>query len=276
MRALIISLVLLSAACTSRALDLFVQLHQYHWEEHNQEDRLLLEEDGPLVGLGLAGSSHVTERMTWSSRLEAFLGEVDYDGSTILGAPVRTTTAYYGGKGETELRWNLAGPDVETGPLGGLSTRGWLRRLDNSQDSNGYDEAWWLLYGRAGWYAGWRPGPDLRLRVEAAVRLPAYNSARYSLAGPEGDGNVSVEPGREVSYEARAELRAATWSLGLTYEDFRISQSEPEPLPPSKSSNPNPKAASSRCNSAWCFERETPARQRRPSAARGRAAFTPF
>lgn len=223
----------LPLAPPARALDLYTQVHHYHWEERDQDGRLLLEETGPLLGLGLADSSALTERLAWDSRLDGFLGEVDYDGSTILGAPVRTTTAYYGGQGETALRWNLAGPDFRTGPLGGLATRGWLRRLGNSdRDSNGYDEAWWMVYGRAGWFAAWSPSAGWQINLEAAARLPAYNRARYSLAGPGGEGNVSVEPGREVGYEARAEVRRAAWHVALTYAELRFGESEPEPLPP--------------------------------------------
>ena len=233
MRAWITSLLLLTTAVPAQALDLYTQVHQYHWEEHDQAGRRLLEEAGPLLGLGVAGTSALTEQLAWDSRLEGFLGEVDYDGSTILGAPLRTTTAYYGGKGETALRWNLAGPEFASGPLGGLSTRGWLRRLDNSdRASNGYDEAWWMVYGRAGWFAAWPSAAGWQLHLEAAARLPVYNRARYSLVGPRGDGNVSVAPGREISYEARVEVRHAAWHLGLAYEAFRFGESEATPLPP--------------------------------------------
>ena len=226
------ALLLFSSALSARALDLYGQVHHFTWEEHDQEGRLLLEEDGPLFGLGVAGSSAVAERLIWSSRLEGFLGEVDYDGSTILGAPVRTTTAYYGGKGETDVRWNVGGPEVATGPLGGLSTRGWLRRLDNRKDSNGYDEGWWTLYARAGWFARWTWSAGGHLAAEAALRMPLYNSARYSLTGADGSGNVRVEPGREPSYEAALTWRTANWLAGLTYEDFHFGRSDPEPLPP--------------------------------------------
>lgn len=233
MRSHLIALMLSGSALSARALDLYVQAHQFSWEERNQEGRLLLEEDGPLLGLGVAGSCALTERLAWSSRLEGFLGEVDYDGSTILGDPVRTTTAYYGGKGETDMRWNLGGPEIGTGPLGGLSTRGWLRRLDNSQrNSNGYDEAWWTFYVRAGWFASRTTRAGGQLSAEAALRAPLYNTARYSLTGADGSGNVSVEPGREVSYETAVTWRTATWLAGLTYEDFHFGLSDPEPLPP--------------------------------------------
>ena len=223
----------LLAATNAPALELYVQAQRFTWEEHDQNGQLLLEEEGPLLGLGLVGESRLPGELTWRSRLEGFVGEVDYDGSTVLGAPVRTTTAYYGGKGETDLRWNLATADIfDTGPLGGLSTRGWLRRLDNSQNSNGYDEGWWMVYARAGWFARWHTGPDWWLDAEAAARLPLYNSARYSLTGADGDGNVSVEPGREITTEAALTLRRATWSIGLAYENFAFGRSDPEPLPP--------------------------------------------
>jgi hypothetical protein len=223
----------LLAATNAPALELYVQAQRFTWEEHDQNGQLLLEEQGPLLGLGLVGESRLPGELTWRSRLEGFVGEVDYDGSTVLGAPVRTTTAYYGGKGETDLRWNLATADIfDTGPLGGLSTRGWLRRLDNSQDSNGYDE---------GLVDGVRPRGLVRPLARASRLVarrgsrrapPLYNSARYSLTGADGDGNVSVEPGREITTEAALILRRATWSIGLAYENFAFGRSDPEPLPP--------------------------------------------
>ena len=230
---LLAGLLALSSAPTAHALELYVQVQQFTWEERDQNDQLLLEEEGPLFGLGLVGSSRLGGDLTWRSRVEGFLGEVDYDGSTVLGAPVRTTTAYYGMKGETDLRWDLAAPAAfDTGPLGGISTRGWLRRLDNSNDHNGYDEGWWMVYARAGWFAeGRRPG-GWSGEAEAALRLPLYNSARYSLTGADGEGNVSVEPGREITTEAALTLRRETWSVGLAYEDFDFGRSDPEPLPP--------------------------------------------
>lgn len=231
---LLAGLLVLWSATSAPALELYVQVQQFTWEERDQNDQLLLEEEGPLYGLGLVGSSRLDGDLTWRSRVEGFLGEVDYDGTTVLGAPVRTTTAYYGMKGETDLRWDLATPAAfDTGPLGGISTRGWLRRLDNSnRNSNGYDEGWWMVYARTGWFAeGRRPG-GWSWEAEAALRVPLYNSARYSLTGADGEGNVTVEPGREITTEATLTLRRETWSVGLAYENFEFGRSEPEPLPP--------------------------------------------
>ena len=245
---LFVGLLVLWSATSVHALELYVQVQHFTWEERDQNDQLLLEEEGPLYGLGLVGSSRLSGACTWRSRIEGFLGEVDYDGTTVLGAPVRTTTAYYGGKGETDLRWNLATARVfETGPLGGLSTRGWLRRLDNSNDHNGYDEGWWMVYARAGWFVEGRQPGGWNWEAEASLRVPLYNSARYSLTGADGEGNVSVEPGREVTSEAALTLRRANWSVGLAYENFDFGRSDPEPLPPFEIFQPASEGA------AWSF-----------------------
>jgi hypothetical protein len=218
----------------ARALDLSIQAHHFTWEERDADGRQLLEESGPLLGLGVSDDYRLRENLTWQNSGELFLGEVDYDGSTQLGEPLRTTTAYYGGMAQSRLRWNLAErDDTQTGPLGGLATRAWLRRLDNSaRDNNGYDEAWWMVYGVLGWFVEQPLDQHHHLFAEAALRLPLYNNARYSLVGPEGDGNVAVEPGREWSYEAAAGLRTTRWRLALAYETFSFGRSASKPLPP--------------------------------------------
>lgn len=234
MRTHLAILLLFATALTAPALEVYVQLHQFNWVERDQDDQKLLEESGPLLGFGLSAARPVGPALTWLNRGEGFLGEVDYDGANLLLEPVRTTTAYYGLKGETELRWTLAAPGAwNSGPLGGLSTRAWLRQLDHSErNSNGYDEAWWLVYGRAGWFAEYAAAADTRWFAEGALRLPVYNYAKYSLTGADEDRQVAVEPGRELSYEAAAGLRKAGWTVALTYEDFSFGRSDPEALPP--------------------------------------------
>lgn len=234
MRAAIFIVVLLGLAVRAAALDLEVQVHHFTWTERDRAGRTMLEESGPLLGLRLAATSAVSESVAWRTAGEAFLGEVDYDGATTLGQPLRTTTAYYGLKLESDLRWDLwRAADFSTGPLGGLSLRTWLRRLDNgARDSNGYDEAWLIAYGRAGWFAERALGGDLRLALEAALRLPIYNGARYSLSGADDASDVSVEPGRELSGEVALVLRGARGWVGVAYEDFAFSRSEAESLPP--------------------------------------------
>lgn len=227
-------LLLLASTLAAPALEVYVQLHQFNWVERDQEDQQVLEETGPLLGLGLSDAHPVGRNFTWLNRAEGFLGEVDYEGSNLLLEPVRTTTAYYGIKAETEGRWYLAAPGAwSSGPLGGLSTRAWLRQLDHSErNSNGYDEAWWLVYARAGWFAEYAATADARWFAEGALRLPVYNYAKYSLTGADEDRQVSVEPGRELSYEAAAGWRTATWTVAVTYEDFNFGRSDPASLPP--------------------------------------------
>ncbi len=218
----------------ARALDFDVVLHQFTWEERQADGRTMLEEEGPLLGLRLAGTSPVTPAVAWRNRGEVFLGEVDYDGATTLGQPLRTTTAYYGFKLESDLAWDLSRSDqMDTGPLAGLSARAWLRRLDHgARDSNGYDEGWFITYARLGWFASVGPADGLRVRAEAALRLPIYNTAHYSLTGADGSSDASVEPGGELSAEAALDLVSPRWRIGLAYEDFEFSESNGASLPP--------------------------------------------
>ncbi len=218
------------------ARDLYLQLHAFEWTERAEGRGTLLEEEGTLLGLGLAGNLCQRGALRLPARAELFAGEVTYDGSTQLGSALHTTTLYVGGKieAEGERAWSLS-EGLAAGPLAGLGLRSWLRRLDNSErNSTGYDEAWLTAYARLGAFAEGATAatPTSPWRVEAGLHLPFYNTAYYSLESPLTSETASVSPGLKPSLFAEASVRGAGWFASLRFEELLFGASDPEPLPP--------------------------------------------
>jgi hypothetical protein len=225
---------LLAAAAPAPAAELYLHAGRLTWSEDDQDGRRLLDEKGPLYGVGVRAVWAPAPALELAGRLEGFLGEVDYDGETQAGEPVETTTEYYGLVAEGDVRLPLAAADrLRLLPFAGLGARPWLRRLDNTRvDSGGYDEEWISLYGRAGLRAEWGDPAGTQLFAEAALRRPFYTSVRYILDLDGHGGDVSVEPGAEWTVAAEAGLRWRGACLTLFYEDLAFGRSDPESIPP--------------------------------------------
>jgi hypothetical protein len=225
-------LLALTAACAGAA-DLSLRYERWTWTEQDEAGRRMLREEGPLLGLGME-TSRDAGNWILRGRARGFLGEVDYDGATQAGDPVETTTEYYGLTTELEARRPVSiGPALELQPLAGLGWRGWLRRIDNSgRFSSGYDEAWNTVYALLGAGARWSPQPDTTVFAEAALRLPAFNEVRYSLAFNEENDHATVEPGRDPSWRAEAGVERLPWKVSLFIERLVFSRSETRIIPP--------------------------------------------
>lgn len=227
-RWLLLATMLAPGFCATAA-QVYVNYEQFEWTEEDTDGGTLLTEDGPLYGIGIAGVLAAGSRTEVAGRFEAFFGEVDYDGQTQAGEPLRTTTEYYGLAGEGDVRTPFSITEAfRLEPLMGLGARGWLRRLDNSdRDSIGYDEEWLAFYGRAGVHAAYEMDDRSHIFAEAAVRLPIYNVVRYDIDFDGGEQAV-VHPGRESSFTAEAGAKIGDARLSIFYEQFVFSRSETE------------------------------------------------
>lgn len=221
-------------AVGARGAEVYVQYQRWTWTEEDAAGRRLLKEEGPLLGLGVTHDWPLGRAMEIAERLEGFVGEVDYDGRTQLGDPVRTTTEYYGLTGELDARLRVpVNGDFDLLPFAGLGARAWLRRIDNtSRFSSGYDETWLTAYARAGGRFEWRATGRLHLFASAALRIPLYNRARYSLSFDGGDDHVTVEPGRETTVAAEAGATVGSAHVAVFYEQLKFSRSDSESVPP--------------------------------------------
>ena len=221
------------AVAAAAAAELSVRYERWTWTEEDRDGTRLLREEGPLLGLGIAAERPGAGAWSAAGRLDAFLGEVDYDGSTQAGEPVETTTEYYGIIAEADARRVYAlGEALELRPRAGFGWRSWLRRIDNSgRFSNGYDESWNSAYGLLGAELRHRVG-DAAVFAGATCRAPVFNRVRYHLTTAGGDDNVTVEPGREPGWRVEAGIERGAWTLCAFFERMDFPRSDAEVIPP--------------------------------------------
>ncbi|WP_041434533.1 hypothetical protein [Thermodesulfatator indicus] len=81
---------------------IYASVSGFTWEEYEQGDKLL-QESGPLYGLGLQLSKPLSRDFRAHTKVELFGGQVDYDGQTWGGDPVQTKVTYFGYKFEGNL-----------------------------------------------------------------------------------------------------------------------------------------------------------------------------
>jgi len=192
----------------------------------------LLEESGSLGSIVAFGYRRENGAMQGS--IEVYGGEVDYDGQTQGGAPLRTSVDYVGFR--TEL--NLAiGGDRALGGLGpdpgadstltpyvGLGLDVWSRDL---RGPGGYVEEWLSLYAHV--------GVDVGKRLAGGSGLYASGSVGYSLINAEqadlsayGFGEVDLDPGPGPVLQARAGWTKGALFAGLFARLREFAESDPD------------------------------------------------
>jgi hypothetical protein len=225
---------LLAALAGARGAEVYVHYEQFKWTEDDVDGRRLVTEDGPLYGVGVRATHPLGPSVELAGRLEGFMGEVDYDGETQAGDQARSTTEYYGLEAELDGRLPFAAADrLRLAPFLGLGARPWLRRLDSSpRDSNGYDEEWLSIYGRAGLRAEWTATANARFFAQAAARRPFSTTTRVSLSFDDGDQDLSLEPKSEWSADAEVGAEIGDARISLFCEQIAFGRSDSESVPP--------------------------------------------
>jgi hypothetical protein len=204
----------------------------FDWKEFGDNNKRFVRESGPRFGIG--GSYNFEFRdhhLIVKPRLEILFGQVDYDGATQSGVPVKTDTNYVAGKVELDLGWrfgSLKKASIE--PFGGIGFRGWNRDIKDSTASNGtpaygYAEEWYTVYFRAGLRGDIALGEKARLFVEAGGKFPVFNenTAHFDEAnlGPD----VTLRPGNEPSWFAEAGVKYKVLKASFYYDSMRFSKS---------------------------------------------------
>jgi len=211
-------------------VDMGASVYDFRWTEYSDSGRRLLEETGPLYGLD-ADVTSLGRRFGWQGGAGAFLGEVDYDGQTWSGTPVKTDVLYVGGAfyGDGVVCFRPV-PELLLKSFAGLGVQTWLRDLDDTQTAagvpvQGAQEFWGCLYGRLG--AGFRFGflTDYELFASAGVKLPVYarNEADFNLSG---SSRAGLEPEMTVSGFGDVGLRWRRVGIKITYDALRFDRSD--------------------------------------------------
>ena len=213
----------IETAVSPRPWSVYASVQAFHWREEYR-DRELLEEEGPLFGLG------VDFRRRWfRSRLELFGGTVEYDGETQGGDPVETDTNYLGGLGEFDF-FVLTGLRDDPPTLGrfyvdpylGLGMRYWARDIEDRDDARGYREDWFTAYIHA--------GADVVAPLRGDGRWYAGARFGYSLYNYESvdEFDVELNPGRGPRVRVETGLDWESLKAAVFFEWVRFAKSDEE------------------------------------------------
>lgn len=216
----------------------FVQY--FNWEEFDSRGNRLLEESGPLFGVGTLLRVDLRDgRLMLQAKGELFGGNVDYDGQTqndpvnpeFSEIPVKTDVDYFGTRieGDFGVRFGEEKGSVE--PFIGLGYRYWIRDLNDSVaiDRNGdpvgvggYTEEWQSLYTRWGMRGAYAFDEDFRLFAEVGGKYPIYNENTVDYFS---DDDVTIKPGKNFSPFAEIGFRLDRFRATVFYEGFKFSRS---------------------------------------------------
>ncbi len=208
--------------------NVYVLIESFTWKEYDDNGSRLLRESGPLFGVGASFKSVAPGGpAAFTARGEFYGGITDYDGQTQSGTPVTTETEYVGYKVEGTLGLRLfSAGELRFEPFAGLGYRWWLRDIQDTANSVGYEERWWSIYGRIGIRGDRAFSPRERFFATAGVILPFYSENKADLSAF-GFGDISLEPEGSPSFFAEAGYGRDTLKVGIFYEGLRFSKSDP-------------------------------------------------
>lgn len=211
-------------------MDVYLKVDDYRWNEYQNGSRLL-RETGILVGPGFSYWKEFSNHMTLKPLAELFVGNVDYDGSTQGGSPVKTKVTYVGVKMQCDAgrRFGI-GEKSFIEPFGGLGMRSWSRDIQDSTTSSGtvavgYTEEWITAFARFGVRGGVPVSEETRFFAEGGVKLPFYNKNSVYLNSGNNSPDFTLYPGLQASWFSEAGMTMHHFKASVFYDSLRFSQS---------------------------------------------------
>ncbi len=229
-----------AAASRLEEFVLYPFVQHFNWEEFDSQGGRILEESGPLFGVGTLLRVDLRDGLLMlQAKGELFGGNVDYEGQTqfdpddaaVSEIPVNTDVDYFGTRIEGDLGVRLGEGKGNVEPFIGLGYRYWVRDLNDSVaiDRNGdpvgvggYTEEWQSLYTRWGLRAAYAVDEDFRLFAEAGGKYPIYNENTVDYFS---DDDVTIKPGKTFSPFGEIGFRLDRFRATVFYEGFKFKRS---------------------------------------------------
>jgi hypothetical protein len=211
-------------------MSVYLRVDDYTWSEYQNGVRLL-RESGILTGPGFSYWTEFSNHMTLKPLAELFVGNVNYDGTTQEGNPVKTKVMYVGANIQCDAGRKFGiGEKSFIEPFGGIGIRSWSRDLYDSTTSSGtfasgYTEKWTTSYARFGVRGEVPVSEGSRLFAEGGVNLPIYNENRVYLNSGNNSPDFTLYPGRQSSWFCEAGITMYHFKASVFYDGLRFAQS---------------------------------------------------
>jgi hypothetical protein len=213
-----------------RRVDWGIWIQDYKWAEYSEDGSKLLEETGFLYTLAYDFEG-LDKYIGLRNGVNLFFGQVDYDGQTWSGIPVKTDVLYIGTKMYLDAVPNYR---LDSGLLLkafiGIGGRWWFRDIDDTRTEagepvRGSEEWWWCVYGRLGAGTEYPVSRELDIFTEAGVKMPVYarNDANlYVIGAP----SASLEPDQDISVFGNIGIRWKQLAVKFAYDSLRFDRSD--------------------------------------------------
>jgi hypothetical protein len=207
-------------------IDIYFKIESFTWSEYFDSGSQILEESGPIYGLGISYKTDIARSLMIMTKSEIFGGSVDYDGQTQAGISANTDTDYMGFKVEADIGIKAIETEkFSLEPFTGLGFRWWVRDIQSTINAIGYEERWRSFYVRLGIRSENNISDQFKIFAQLGVKRPIYNQNEIGLS-KFGLSDVTVEPGNEASFFAEAGLKEKKIMVSFFYEGMRFSKSD--------------------------------------------------
>ena len=212
-------------------------IQSFTWKEFDDNGTQLLKESGPLFGIGFVYRALPGQLLVLQPGIELFGGNVDYDGATQSGVPVKTTVDYFGVKMKFEagaaipLSEGTRSERAAFEPFAGLGIAVWSRKIKDSTAANGttaigYEEVWETVHVRIGMRGMSSKSGGSRIFGEAGLKIPIYNQNTAYLSDVGLGADVTMHPGKKASVFAEAGVQISKFRASVFYDGMRFSRSD--------------------------------------------------
>ncbi len=221
----------LSTVQAAQSGGLYLQVKGYNWTEYIDGDQVL-EESGPLFGIGLRLDPDPL-KLSVQGKVEAYFGQVEYDGQTMDGVPLDDETAYVGVLGDLDgvfPAWINAAKSSAILLFGGAGVHVWDRELGQENEDLGYTEGWYMFYGRlgGGFYA--IESGVVKGYATAGVKVPFFTQNSITVEDATDEQDVDLEPEGQPGPFIEAGWRWKKYFVNAFYEYTKLDMSDVETI----------------------------------------------